>query len=191
MAETFIPLARPELLSFICSHPCGDADHLPDIPTISQLTRLTRLELANYHCTADLAPLRGLGLRELVLILCPQIPEAVIVPGALPDLQTLRIVEERVHADEEAYKYDLQHPHSAGYLEAHHLCRLGAIIFDHPSIRQVSGNCRLFALGMAEGLRGWKKSQSNESYVCRTYWSAYFWRSEEPMWTKPLPPSSP
>lgn len=170
-------LAGPQLLSLSCRPRSNEA---PDIAAIARLSSLTRLELICYSSKADFSALWGLGLRELLLIHCPHIPSALIVPNALPDLQTLRILEDTAGLKEAAYEYDLEHPESGGHLEAQQLVSLGAVVLSHPCIRQVSGRCRLLNLGMAEGLKGWKKSWNNEPPL-----PGLDWWSGEPVWTRP------
>ena len=62
-----------------------------DITRIARLTGLTKLSLSFIDPSTDAKPLQKLGLQELNLLACPEIAEALIVPGALTALQTLRL----------------------------------------------------------------------------------------------------
>ena len=64
-----------------------------DISRFATLTGLTKLSLSSVSSSTDAKPLQKLGLRELSLDYCPDIAEALIVPGALTALQTLRLDE--------------------------------------------------------------------------------------------------
>ena len=190
MPDPFTPLAGPELLSLSCRRVdiYDDNEQVPDIPAMAELTALTRLELIDYECQLDFAPLRQLGLKELVLDNCPYIPRALFVLGALTALQKLHIVEYRASLPPlpslEAFQRDLVTPLSEGYLEAHQLVRLGAIIFSLPSLVQLSGRWSLFALGMAEELEGWHTSPYKKASM-----TEYEWGGDDLLtWIKPLRP---
>ena len=80
---------------------------------------------------------------------------------SLQELQKLHIAEQPWTEQLSAYCANLQKPMSEGYLPAHRLHRLATIVLSLPSLIQLSGSCRLFALAMAEELEGWHRS----SYV--------------------------
>ena len=191
MQSSFMPLAGAELLCLSCR--CSeDFNGLldPDIPAIANLRGLTRLELIGYKSRLNFGALRQLGLKELVLVDCPHILEALFVPGALTALQKLQIVERygvQIPSREDLYQSNLRDPLSEGYLRAHQLHRLGAIILSLPSLVQVSGECRVFLWAIAEELEGWHKSKPSVDYDFPM--SSYNkWSSGHVTWVKPSQP---
>ena len=84
MPSEFLELASPQLVCLSCRHSVDGLrpnDAVPDVFAIARLTSLTRLELIEYHETCDCSALHNLPLKELLLLDCPLLPEALIVPG--------------------------------------------------------------------------------------------------------------
>ena len=183
MVQTLLPLASKELLSLSCRYHQG-IDGLLDLNFIAGLTALTRLELIDFKYLMDLAPLRDIAVKELVILECPRWPAALFVPGALITLQRLHIAHhEEAAVSRAAFMANLRNPASKDHLPAHNLCRLGAIILSLPSLIQLSGKCALFDLGIGEELKGWHRSQYDVLPL-----SDFDHPSSQYVWNKPAQP---
>ena len=151
-------------------------------PPITRLTGLTRLELVLCNQMTNAELLRGLPLRELLLLYCPfelyeQLP-SLFVPGALPLLQKLHI-EDELGAENCFTEYVLfscsnsvlteileemgeEDEIPAGRMKTLPFCqsllRLGEGILSLPSLQQVSGRSAVFDHGMEDGLKDWHMS---------------------------------
>ena len=180
MTSLPLPLAGIEVLSLSSRCSQGFEEKDIDISAIVSSTALTRLELVEYHRKSNLAPLWELGLKELVLLDCPNIPKALLVPGALTALQKLHIAERGRRISPAAFQANLRDPASEAYVSSHKLCRLGAIVLSLPSLVQLSGTCSLFEAAMAEELEGWHRSQYQAGSM-----SDYDWPEGTYVWTKP------
>ena len=151
-----------------------------DVPAIAQLTALTRLELIYYDDNPDMTPLQNLRLEELILVDCELIAKALFVPGALTALQKLHITDHGHCVSAADYQADLENPASEGYLPAHQLRRMGAIVLGLPSLRRLSGWCSLLEVAMAEELKGWHRSKYRPFSI-----TEYDWSDCKHVWTKP------
>ena len=159
---------------------------MPDVFAIARLTSLTRLELIEYYCNvSQFTLLQNLGLIELVLMDCPYIPENIIRPGgqgALTALQKPYVADQEIIPSLEDFNRALETPGSEFHLTAHGLCHQGAIAMSLPNLVELSGQCSLFTVGMADCLsaRGWHRSPS----YCQCM-TNFDWHPETDMWTKP------
>ena len=180
---SFMPLAGPQLWELTCwDVQEAPLTYAPDIEAIARLTGLTRLELVSYDCAVSFSPLQHLGLIELVLVDCPYIPENLFIPGALTDLQKLHMADLEPPPSPEEFNRDLQTPGSEGYLAAHELRHLGAIVLRLPKLFQLSGRCSLLSVGMADALSasGWHKHRCKRGSMTNLEW-----HGDSYMWTKP------
>ena len=139
-----------EELSFV--HPGWGEGAILDVPAIARMTGLTRLVLqkTSYDASVDITPLQELGLLELHLIECPDITEALIVPGALIALRKLYL-EKRLR--DRRFKRSLD----SQFLQAKipGLVRLRDATLSLPSLQEVDGIGSFFTLDPPQLLPDW------------------------------------
>ena len=151
-----------------------------DLPRITCLTNLTRLELSRRPLDAEdsIQMLRGLQLQELVLLECISTAQRLFVHGSLTTLRRLHIERSSFFSDESTTVLI-----SSSRLDA--LKAAGDVILGLPHLHQISGACPLFEIGMGQGLRGWLEADlpegtmvSDKNYHCCPV-------SRMKVWTKP------
>ena len=91
---------------------------------------------------ASSRPLKDLPLKVLILIDCQPVVSHFIVPELFPKLMKLHI-EEAIPHRHISLKFRLQ------------MQSLGNILLDMPSLSQISGNSRIFTIGMKYSLSAW------------------------------------
>lgn len=92
MPPLCIQLAHTQLSSLSCKPVEEPIEGVPDVLAIARLTALTRLELADFYGTAKCSALHNLALKELVLLRCSELVEALLVPGAFRVKFSLRVL---------------------------------------------------------------------------------------------------
>lgn len=137
---------------------------------IGQLTSLTRLEMHAYafssihpdgprqtmaYSSVNLAALRALPLRELVLLNCQNLEIGLFEHGALKSLQKLHILDSQkrqaVVAEQPAV--------------VSQLVSCARTVLSLPQLTQLSGSCALFSLAMGSELSTWQQIKYRQGLV--------------------------
>ena len=116
------------------------------MPRITALTSLIKLKLetvAMKH-TLDLTPLCKLKLLELCIKNCPGVAEALILPGAFPALQKLRL------DDSLAAMLWGNEDQQERLVRAERLRKLRNAVFKLPCLSELSGRGSIFSLNIPE-----------------------------------------
>ena len=199
MPEAFKLLAGPQLWSLNCLAMLSVGQGPQCLPDLGSLTELTRLELTEFHYPANWPPLQNarlLRLIELVLVSCPHVPEALFVPGALSSLQRLHIEDDYNNYDQISDYYDdppdseADDPIDSGSEETEpellmtqrhqKLQRIGETVLSLKSLYQVSGRAYLLLFGMAESLVKWQRFDYKEYSM-----SSLDYEAHKFLWLKP------
>ena len=109
---------------------------------LASFRALTKLELNSISRMVSPRPLRGLPLQVLILIDCQPVISQFIGHSLFPGLTKLHI-EEAVPRRHITLKYRVQ------------MQKLGDILLSMPSLYQISGNSRVFTIGMSKSLKAW------------------------------------
>jgi len=127
-----------------------------EVLKIASLSALTRLELHKWKKWQDLSALQVLPLVELVLVGCEGMERDLFVPGGLQSLQ-------RLHIEDGFWRWS--HADKGDKVGRHEdeMRRLGKVVLAIPALREVSGDCGLFFLGMAEQLNFWQMQKCEVS----------------------------
>ena len=156
-------------------------------PEYTDLDRLTRLELVGYEISqtdGTLLAIRGMRLQELVLLNCYEMELKLLAPGSPSDfLTSLR----KLHIeDPAALSYQPKITQRVPVRKRKQLEEVGLALFQLPELRQLSGWCDLFAIGMRQGLRGWSESSYSEGLMvtdkiehkCESDWMKVWTKSD-------------
>ena len=124
---------------------------------IASLSALTCLELHKWRSWRSLAALQDLPLVELVLVGCEGMERDLLQPGALQKLQ-------RLHVEDDFWRWSYADRGEQGGDEYRaEMRKLGEVVLAIPTLEEVSGDCGLFFLGMAEGLKSWRMRKAEVS----------------------------
>lgn len=140
-AEDFLRLGGSALQSLSLSM-SGASLSNSQVWTLASFTALTSLELCDLVWMASSTPLKDLPLKVLILIDCQPVVSHFIVPELFPYLTKLHI-EEAIPHRHITLKFRLK------------MRSLGSILLDMPSLSQISGNSRIFTVGMKYSLSTW------------------------------------
>lgn len=175
----FLHLGDTGLQSLSSEQPENEFRYIkPTLPQLANTSGLTRLELIRLDVCNFVTRVRGLPLRELILISCHATELQLFVPGAFTSLQKLHIEE---GACEDVMQEDED---SATGNEELQLKDVGAMILDLPELRQVSGWCELYERGMREGLRSWGESFFPNRAMVSSNKRRHCYVSRMKMWTR-------
>lgn len=135
------------------------------------LPGLTKLELNGWRITNSLAvaerPFPWPHVKDLVLDRCPGVAELVLKPGAFTSLERLCLWEEEPEEGLTAFASASDEPESELYSRVEASRQLKDTLLSLPSLVQLSGKGRFFALADKEGIYGWQKGQ--EEHCLRPY----------------------
>ena len=121
-----------------------------DLAYTAKLTALTKLEIRRVllNGSENFGRLSKLWLKELRLVDCYLMAEALLQQGSFPVLQKLHILEcKEVQAFNEA------HQELGVQVAAPQVQELKDVVFGLPCLTEMSGICRLFLLDMPETWR--------------------------------------
>ena len=139
--------------------PSGEAG-LSDTVLIARFSRLTELSLESIPPSADYNSLRCLRLQKLRLQDCQDAELALFEPDSLTALQEVTILDTWSYLKSFRDKLDQLDPEAQR--EAQQLVQIGKFLLSMPSLRVVSGSCKLYLLGIFKEQEGW----SRESRGC-------------------------
>ena len=127
------------------------------------LPGLTKVELNGWRITNSLAvaerPFPWPHVKDLVLDRCPGVAELVLKPAAFTSLERLCLWEEESEKDLTAFASASEDPESEIYSRVEASRQLKDTLLSLPSLVQLSGKGRFFALADKEGIYGWQKGQ--------------------------------
>ena len=168
-SAAFMALAGPQLQSLDASSQSGSSDGW--LPDFAEMTAMTSLELSGYHFSAEIPPLQGSLLPNLVKLSlhnCKRLPQCFIRAGALTSLGILEII------GDVSFHHEHQSDDAAAAVEVQRLKSLGDTVINLPELTYISGNSNLFHCGMVDSLREWNrgqfKTEGTDSASQRFWW---------------------
>lgn len=124
-----------------------------DMPVMARLTRLTRLSLSKQEVGSLPGLQRFQNLQWLCLDQSQNIQSALVVPGGLTALQSLRMYDTRDSLTD--FSKQLQDMEPEAQQEAEQLRRTGEALLQLPSLTEIFGRSKLCMPGILDEQHGW------------------------------------
>lgn len=120
---------------------------------------MTALTLASFRSSAGFQSLRHLRLQELALHDCPDAELQLFLPGSFSALRRVSIEEPVSEMETFGANIDLHDP--AAEHKAEQLAQAARDLLSLPSLRFLSGHCKLFMVGRVGEQEGWSRNPSS------------------------------